>query len=537
VTERTRTPQRILKTLVFFDNKAIMMRCRDTLRTWLVHYGYTKEEARCLIQVYHATIAQADKEFIYAEVCKPDSSIRILLTTDALAHGADISDVLCVVQYGLFRGKLLNMIYQRFGRAARASTVRRAVYLLAEDTYSGPLPAPQSTAVELGRHVRKLGPSRLRQEMRSREEEAEYESDASSQVSNGKGGELAELLTLDPSDGSFSLPDNVIIPQRHRRVQTNEERRADLPPVIYRLLNADGACLRCIILSNYGEVPIVADLQGPCCSNCDELLRLEDDFDECLRAEQRFALRRRQLMFDNLKRWFSTWIETTYPCVMWTPIPEYIVSDNQLDVICASAATIRCISSLREAVPDWDLDRIADISSFVAAVQQEQVAQAEAEELHKARRQSFRPTPGSSAFGVTLPSSQSLRNVHSAHTLPATPNSSARGHAAFKPAPQGNARSGYMHLATPDSSARRPPSLAPSFEPTTQPELAEAPEPRAIREPITVPSSPVMSQIGDEECSPRRSGRPRKDSFRKALAEIDRNDMNIRAGSRKGSNQ
>jgi len=189
-----------------------------------------------------------------AEVYKPNSSIRVLLTANALAHSAEISDILRVVQHSLFRGKLLNIIYQHFCRAACASAVYRAAYLLAEDTYSSLLPASQSIAVELGCHVRRLSPSRLRQEMRSREEEAEYESNALFQVSNSKRGKLAEQPILDSSNSLFSLLNSVIIPQRQRRMQTNKEQRADLPPVIYWLLNADGACLCCIILSNYGKV-------------------------------------------------------------------------------------------------------------------------------------------------------------------------------------------------------------------------------------------------------------------------------------------
>jgi len=139
------------------------------------------------------------------------------------------------MQYVLFWGKLLNMIYQRFGRAARASGVCRVVYLLSEDIYSSPLPALQSAAAEGDCHVQKHGPSRLRHEVRSGNEEAEYKSDALSQVTDVNLGEEehAEQPVLDPSNGLFSLPNSVIILQQQGRVQTNKERTADLPPIIY----------------------------------------------------------------------------------------------------------------------------------------------------------------------------------------------------------------------------------------------------------------------------------------------------------------
>jgi len=165
--------------------------------------------------------------------------------------------------------------------------------------------------------------------------------------------------------------------------------------------------------------------------------------------------------------------------------------------------------------------------------------QAEAEELHKACRQLFWLTPSRGAFGITLPSLQLLQNIHCVHTLPAMPGLSARRHAAFKPAPQGNARPGYRPLATLDSSTCR--SLgyvigSQPIKPTTQPLVAETLDTTLMPtcNPVTVLLLPVALQSGDRVCSPCHLAQLQKDSFCKALVEIDRNDMNIRAGLQRG---
>jgi len=147
--------------------------------------------------------------------------------------------------------------------------------------------------------------------------------------------------------------------------------------------------------------------------------------------------------------------------------------------------------------------------------------------------------PSNSSFGITPLSLQLLQNVHSVHTLPAIPSLSACRYAAFKLALQGNARPSYRPLATLDSSARRLLGQvvgSQPVEPATQLLVAETLDtiPMPVCNPVTVPLLPVALQPGDKECSPCRLARLQKDSFRKALAKIDRNNMNIQAGSWRG---
>lgn len=85
----------------------------------MVHYGYQEAQARRAVQLYYASLAIADKDRLYKEFRKPNSEIRILLSSDALAHGADIPDIDCVAQYCMHKDKSVNMMWQRLGRGAR----------------------------------------------------------------------------------------------------------------------------------------------------------------------------------------------------------------------------------------------------------------------------------------------------------------------------------------------------------------------------------------------------------------------------------
>jgi hypothetical protein len=45
------------------------------------------------VKAYHANLSAKTKRDLYAEFQKPGSVIRILLTSDAMAHGADVSNI------------------------------------------------------------------------------------------------------------------------------------------------------------------------------------------------------------------------------------------------------------------------------------------------------------------------------------------------------------------------------------------------------------------------------------------------------------
>ena len=52
------TPERIKKSVIFFDSKGDIRSCTDTLRSWLEEKkGYTVDEARETVREYHATLS------------------------------------------------------------------------------------------------------------------------------------------------------------------------------------------------------------------------------------------------------------------------------------------------------------------------------------------------------------------------------------------------------------------------------------------------------------------------------------------------
>jgi helicase-like protein len=109
------TPERIKKSVIFFDNKSDIRSCLDLLRSWLVEKkGYTGKEAMATICEYHATLSEGAKERLYGEFKKPDSKIRILVATDALSLGCDVPDIEIIVQYGLPRRWNMSTVLQRF---------------------------------------------------------------------------------------------------------------------------------------------------------------------------------------------------------------------------------------------------------------------------------------------------------------------------------------------------------------------------------------------------------------------------------------
>jgi len=56
---------------------------------------------------------------------------------DALAHSADILDIICSIIYSYYPDKSLNIILQWFGRAARRDSITKYAIILIKDWYKG----------------------------------------------------------------------------------------------------------------------------------------------------------------------------------------------------------------------------------------------------------------------------------------------------------------------------------------------------------------------------------------------------------------
>jgi len=66
-------------------------------------------------------LAIADKDRLYKEFRKPNLEIRILLSFNALAYGANIPNIDYIAQYCMHKDKSINMLWQRLGHGACSS--------------------------------------------------------------------------------------------------------------------------------------------------------------------------------------------------------------------------------------------------------------------------------------------------------------------------------------------------------------------------------------------------------------------------------
>jgi superfamily II DNA/RNA helicase len=86
-------------------------------------------DCRQIIQVYHSHTTLNDKNAIYDEFLKADSKIRIMVATETLGTGVDLKRI---VQYGFPLDRLLCVLIQWFGRAARMAGIKREAIFLVE---------------------------------------------------------------------------------------------------------------------------------------------------------------------------------------------------------------------------------------------------------------------------------------------------------------------------------------------------------------------------------------------------------------------
>ena len=116
---------RLDKTIIFFDSKQNIRIARVQIRNWLIAAGLSHQVAYRTVGVYYASITTETKERIMEDWCKPNSSCRIMLATEAMGMGVEVVGVKNVVQYDSRHitqsVSNLKVLVQRMGRAARAA--------------------------------------------------------------------------------------------------------------------------------------------------------------------------------------------------------------------------------------------------------------------------------------------------------------------------------------------------------------------------------------------------------------------------------
>lgn len=239
-------PSQIPKTLIFFDTKNDAYNAMDACRYWLQqnkqpeggqYYNYNSQEALDSIKVYHSDTAKVDQDAMIQELQKPgsQSKLRVLMTTEALALGMDLLDIIQVVIYRFPKNLEPATLWQRGGRACRLGQDGKIIVLI-EQWIKG--------------HRKRL-PTR-------HSEDSE------------------ELSSMDPDD-EFEEEESAEGRQEGSR-STLEERRAKLPEFWYRFANEPGECLRKQFLDYFDEPE---EFRGrtrynQCCSNCNPEYQLDD---------------------------------------------------------------------------------------------------------------------------------------------------------------------------------------------------------------------------------------------------------------------
>lgn len=146
------TPQEIPKTIVFFDSKKDAYNAEEGCQYWLQHNAqpeyspgsrrhYSARQALETIKVFQSNAAEFDKQQIIEEFRKPESGIRVLMSTEALALGVDFPDIERVVVYRFPQNLQPATLWQRGGRACRHGQEGRII-VLADRWVFGPAKQP-----------------------------------------------------------------------------------------------------------------------------------------------------------------------------------------------------------------------------------------------------------------------------------------------------------------------------------------------------------------------------------------------------------
>ena len=109
------------KTIVF---GATITHCKELARQFL--------DADVMAAVFTSETTAAEREILLDEYRKPDSSLRVLISVEALAKGFDVPDVGCIVDCRPLR-KSLSTAIQMWGRGLRSSPDTRKVECLLLD--------------------------------------------------------------------------------------------------------------------------------------------------------------------------------------------------------------------------------------------------------------------------------------------------------------------------------------------------------------------------------------------------------------------
>ena len=350
----------------------------NEIRKWLRRLGYNEPMARATVKSFYSTMTSDDKDTLLDAFAEPNSSIRILVSSDALAHGKDIADIEVVVIYCMPRDKEPSIFLQKFGRAARGNGYTGKAILFGDSWCIGDRgnhsPAnPSNSTLKKGRRQQHMP---AREDAPNEEEAIDLEISSMVTASDALSPRSVQSRTLQLNSEINSDPncemachtmDELIKPKR--RSKTNIEKRADLPFVIWDFMNSTG-CLRRIFLRHFCEELPTEYHTERCCSNCNPALSVRKEFDlDFVESEtskdQEF---RDSDLVKHIQKWLTDWLDNNMNDYDFALLPDHVMSKRQIVNTCSIALSSMDRHSLKEHLQSYpdvkilreDIEKLVD---------------------------------------------------------------------------------------------------------------------------------------------------------------------------------
>jgi hypothetical protein len=265
------------------------------------HRNYTLQEAMDTVKVYHSNTAKADKEAMIQELQKPgsQSNLRVLMTTEALALGVDLQDIVLVIIYRFPKNLQPATVWQRGGRACRLGQDGKIIILIDQWILGG-----------MKKHAAK-------HKIRAKKDDPE------------------EDVSLVDSDDEVDEADAKGV-QKGGRL-SHEERRAKLPEFWYLLANQSKICLRKQFLDYFNEPEEFQDdtRRDRCSSNCNPKHQLNDPTRYLYNERGSKPGEMDKIIIKQLKDWSTEVLPVIFEGVNPIPNSSCILAEEQ----CAHLAT------------------------------------------------------------------------------------------------------------------------------------------------------------------------------------------------------
>jgi superfamily II DNA helicase RecQ len=336
-TSQTATPERIPKTVIFFDSRKQANEAAQVMRRYLqlLSKQYTPALAKQVVRVYHRNTAETDKKSIINEFKKAfqSSEARVIFATEAIGIGVDVKDIRVVVLYGLPKEPCFPIIWQRGGRAGRDGEEGEIILLVDEWIWGD----------------------------RSHQQKSQLQSQR-------------ELSSL-------SVEDSNLPPQKGKGKQKSEfQRRSELPDEVYLLVNLEDGCLRQAILDYFGEPQEfrAAINRDRCCSRCNPGMLSLDDICRYLYTENGPKMTaRRKVVMKKLEDWLKIISTTIYENPMFEPDQYSIMSKELIYELAVRSDEINSTADLQKISGKWELYNMyeADLFALVNPINQAVISQ------------------------------------------------------------------------------------------------------------------------------------------------------------------